>query len=138
MKVLFLDFDGVLHPSSPGIDPLFSRAPLLEEALINHEIPIVISSSWRFTHSLKQLKDKLPKKLANMVIDVTGKAIIGKYPRHTEILNYLNNSNEYSSWRSLDDSYWEFPSSCKELIRCNPNSGIGSREVKLLTEWLNS
>lgn len=136
MKVLFLDFDGVLHPSSPGIDPLFSKALLLEQAIKDIEIPIVISSSWRFTHSLVDLKEKLPKEVARKVVDVTGGAFVGKHPRYHEIQSYLNLNKEYVDWRALDDSYWEFPSNCRQLIRCNPNSGIGIREIKLLNTWL--
>ena len=40
-------------------------------------------------------------------------------------------------WRALDDSYWEFPQGCSQLIRCNPNTGLTQREVKLLSEWLS-
>ena len=54
-KLLFLDFDGVLHPTHfAGEDP-FNRADLLEEVLANLQVEIVISSSWRFTHSVSKL-----------------------------------------------------------------------------------
>ena len=138
MKILFLDFDGVLHPASHGIGYLFSKAQLLQDAMATADIPIVISSSWRFTHTLKALTDKLPKALGRRVIDVTGGPVIGRHSRFQEIMNYLSVHKEYSDWRALDDSYWEFPSSCKELIRCNPNSGITEKEMKALDFWLNS
>ena len=66
MKLLFLDFDGVLHPSSPGKEPLFLKASLLSMALYDIDVPIIISSSWRFTHSMKELKE-------NMIINIVSK-----------------------------------------------------------------
>ena len=136
MKMLFLDFDGVLHPSSLGADPLFSKASLLSMALYDIDVPIVISSSWRFTHSLKELKEKLPSEIAKKVVDVTGAAVIGKHPRYNEILNYLSVQKGAIDWRALDDSYWEFPSLCAQLIRCNSNTGINIREVNAVTDWI--
>jgi hypothetical protein len=138
MKLLFLDFDGVLHPASTGIDSLFSKASLLSMAIYGEDLSIVISSSWRFTHSLKELKQKLPSELSNKVIGVTGDPVIGKHSRHNEIINYLSAYQHCADWRALDDSYWEFPSNCKQLIRCNPNTGIGPKEIKHLSRWLES
>ena len=135
-KVLYLDFDGVLHPASPGIDGLFSKAHLLEPLLEAHPIPIIVASSWRFTHSLKTLQSKLPKAIAQHVAGTTGTAVIGKHARFQEITKHLQANSDIHDWRALDDSYWEFPSLCKELIRCNPNTGISPKEVTLLADWL--
>ena len=135
-KVVYLDFDGVLHPSSPVMDGLFSRSHLLEPLFENSDTSIVISSSWRFTHSLEQLKAKLPSPLAQRVIDMTGNAVIGKHARYQEILNHARQLDPATAWCAVDDSYWEFPTSCKELIRCNPNTGIGPKEVAQLRTWL--
>ena len=128
-KVVYLDFDGVLHPSSPVMDGLFSRSYLLEPLFENSDASIVISSSWRFTHSLEQLQAKLPSHLAQRVIGITGDAVIGKHARYQEIMNHVRQLEPGTRWCALDDSYWEFPTSCKELIRCNPNTGIGVKEV---------
>lgn len=133
LKIVYLDFDGVLHPSSPVGNTLFSRAALLEPAFENSDGAIVISSSWRFTHSLTSLKAKLPHFLAQRVIDTTSAPVIGKHARYFEILAHANSQTETISWRALDDSYWEFPSDCKELIRCNPNTGLGPKEIDKLS-----
>ena len=135
-KVVYLDFDGVLHPSSPIDNALFSRTSLLESAFENSTASIVISSSWRFTHTLANLKSKLPDFLAKRVINTTGAAVIGKHARFHEITAHAYSNDVVVLWRALDDSYWEFPTSCKELIRCNPNTGIGPKEVELLRTWL--
>ena len=135
-QVVYLDFDGVLHPSSPTDNVLLSRAQLLEPAFENSTASIVISSSWRFTHSLASLKAKLPSFLAKRVIDTTGSPVIGKHARFHEITAHAYSNDAVVQWRALDDSYWEFPSNCEQLIRCNPNTGISTKEIKHLYEWL--
>jgi hypothetical protein len=97
----------------------------------------VISSSWRFTHSLEKLQKLLPNSISNLVIGVTGAPVIGKHPRYQEIQTFLQ-SHGGSNWRALDDSYWEFPTPCLELIRCNPNTGISEKQVQELNQWINT
>lgn len=136
-KLLFLDFDGVLHPTHfAGEDP-FNRVYLLEASLEGSDLGIVISSSWRFTHSLEKLQKLLPNSISNLVIGVTGAPVIGKHPRYQEIQTFLQ-SHGGSNWRALDDSYWEFPTPCPELIRCNPNTGISEKQVQELNQWINT
>jgi len=136
-KILFLDFDGVLHPTSARIPNLFNRASLLNSIITNSHCSIVLSTSWRFIHSLADLCSLLPKQIASEVIDVTGAAHIGEHARYQEILNYLArfNSQPYD-WRALDDSFWEFPIGCNELIRCDPNTGLTNKEIITLKSWL--
>ena len=46
--ILFLDFDGVLHPNSDDSEH-FSCAPLLWELLRRHpDVRVVLSTGWRF------------------------------------------------------------------------------------------
>jgi hypothetical protein len=136
-KILYLDFDGVLHATSLVTEGLFSRVHLLEPLFESDCAGIVISSSWRFTHSLSSLQAKLPSTLAKCVIGMTGDAIIGKHARYQEIIHHARGLELGTSWCALDDSYWEFPSDCKELIRCNPNTGVGAKEVAQLSTWLS-
>ena len=133
MKTLMVDFDGVLHPTSGG--QFFSRLPLLEDALSGYECDIVISSSWRYHHSLQEWVERFPETLRRSVVGTTGPPHIGKWPRYQEILNYCK-ANGVSDWRALDDSFLEFPSPCKELILCNPNTGIDAKQLTALKQWL--
>jgi len=135
-KIVYLDFDGVLHATSLVTEGLFSRVHLLEPLFESDLTSIVISSSWRFTHSLHALQAKLPSTLAKSVIGMTGDAVIGKHARYQEIINHVHTLEDPIDWRALDDSYWEFPSNCQELIRCNPNTGVGPKEVAQLRTWL--
>ena len=138
IKIVYLDFDGVLHPSTPTNEGLFSRAALLEPAFENTRCSIVISSSWRFTHSLDNLRKKLPSFLAQRVVDTTGAAVIGKHARYQEITAHAYSHDDVILWRALDDSHWEFPVNCSELIHCNPNTGIGPKEITKLAAWLSN
>ena len=135
-KLLFLDFDGVLHPTHFAGEAHFSKAHLLEETLAQFAPKIVVSSSWRFTHSLEKLQKTLPSAIGQLIIGATSSAIIGKHPRFQEILNYLGGYGPVD-WRALDDSYWEFPSPCPKLIRCNPNTGIMDKQILELQQWLS-
>ena len=134
-KLIFLDFDGVLHPTHFTGESPFSCAALLEESFNLLSPKIVISSSWRFTHNLEKLQKTLPTFISSLIIGATGAAVIGKHPRFTEIQNYLQSYGP-ADWRALDDSYWEFPNPCPKLIRCNPNTGIADRQILELNQWL--
>ena len=147
-KYLLLDFDGVLHPdrySLSNYDPdrvfrsneVFSQAPVLAGLITEFPCQIIISSSWRFTYNLDEMKEKLPKVIAKNVVGVTGDAYIGPYPRYNEIQEYLISRNKsLYAWRALDDSKIEFPNGCTDLILCDPNTGIASKQIQELKKWL--
>ena len=135
-KFLFLDFDGVLHSTSPSIDDFFGKAPLLSDLLAVHPCHVVISSSWRFNSELDHLKAKLPDPLAKLVVGKTGKPEIGQWPRYSEIKQYLRMNKPLAEGRALDDAFLEFPKDCPELIPCHPKYGITNQEIAKLTQWL--
>ncbi len=134
-KLVFLDFDGVLHPTSAPEEMLFCRVPHLQRALANHCCDLVISSSWRHHFSMGQLLAFLPRDLQSRVAGLTGQCHIGKWPRYQEIQNYLM-ANGNPSWRALDDALLEFPKSCPELLPCDPNVGFDTAQADDLGRWL--
>ena len=134
-KVLFVDFDGVLHPTTHG-SKLLSQLPLLESAIESHDCALVISSSWRFHLEIDDLKKHFSSSVRNKIVGVTGEAYIGAYSRFHEINAYVD-LHGVSDWRALDDSYWEFPDKCPNLIRCNPNTGVTVSELEKLSVWLS-
>jgi len=134
-KVLFVDFDGVLHPTTHGSN-LLSQLPLLESAIESHDCALVISSSWRFHLEIDDLKKHFSSSVRNKIVGVTGEAYIGAYARFHEINAYVD-LHGVSDWRALDDSYWEFPDKCPNLIRCNPNTGVTVSELEKLSVWLS-
>jgi len=136
IRLLFLDFDGVLHPTSAQPEEFFSRAWLLEDALAGAACGIVISSSWRHHHSFPDVVDRLPRTLQPLVIGSTGEPHVGAWPRYNEILRFLGADVSNVDWRALDDSWLEFPSGCAHLIACDPNVGVDTLQLTELRHWL--
>jgi hypothetical protein len=82
---------------------------------------------------------KLPHNLRSKVTGTTGVIQKKKYKRYKEIKNYLEDNKLHDvSWVALDDSYWEFPNSCSNLIRCNPNVGLTIAEQIKIVRWLSN
>lgn len=135
-KLLFLDFDGVLHPSFGPAELAFEKAEELAKVLVKYPCKVVISSSWRFHHTLDEIKEKLPLSIREFIVDKTGGPYFGKWPRFMEIKNYMVQKNIIANWCALDDSFIEFPFFCEQLIVSNPNTGITAKEIALLEEWL--
>lgn len=136
-NLLFLDFDGVLHPTTATDEQLFCRIPVLKQALAGLECDIVISSSWRNFYRTEELLAHFPQTIRQRIVGFTGAAHIGKWPRFQEIQNYLMTHGN-PNWRALDDALLEFPKRCKELLFCNPNVGIDIAQANDLTHWLES
>lgn len=136
-RTLFLDFDGVLHPTVATPKQLFSQAQMLVETIERWRPRIVISSSWRFHFSLEEILSRLPQGIAAQVCGMTGKAHVGKYARWHEIQAYCT-QHRIANWRALDDSSFEFPADCQELIRCDGARGLTELEVRRLEFWLHS
>jgi hypothetical protein len=136
-KTLFLDFDGVLHPVSAGVGAYFAHVERLAEVLTTAECEIVVSSSWRFHFDLESILDKMPDAIARRIVGVTGDPCVNAYARYSEILEYLK-LNPSADWRALDDSVFEFPEKCPELILCNPSTGLDHGVLAKLTQWLQT
>ncbi len=134
--LIFLDFDGVLHPNLCPGDRHFVHAQALADTIGAAEVDIVISSSWRFHHSPHDLVQRLPEALGRRIIGATGEPCIGRFLRHREILGYLGKYRIRERWIALDDSAWEFPPDCRELIRCDGSTGIGERELVRVAAFL--
>jgi hypothetical protein len=135
--VLMLDFDGVLHPTLADPNAQFRLAPMLADAIRPYQCQIVISSSWRFHVSSQELLTRLPETIAARVIGTTGEAYVGKHARYVEITRWVAQQGG-CQWRALDDSHFEFPTPCPQLICCPGGTGVGQAQIDLLVRWLRS
>lgn len=144
--ILFLDFDGVLHPD-PCRDParLFERARLLDEALRAFpEVGIVLSTSWRNSLSVDQLTAALPAGLAERVLGVTpvfaqfdAPLHLMPYSRHAECVRWLADSGQHDrDWIALDDRACWFAPCCEFLVVCDPATGLTEAGVDKLRNAL--
>lgn len=136
--LLFLDFDGVLHPNGATAPACFSRAAALTRVLdAAPEAHVVVSSSWRFHHTGQELLAAMPSALAARVVACTGPALPGRHQRHREIVVFIERHARCHPWRALDDATCEFPTACPELIACNGGIGLEASQLTALEAWLS-
>jgi hypothetical protein len=140
--ILFLDFDGVLHPEPCyEKDRLFCCLPRFENALLDFPyVEIVISSTWRETRTLSELRALFSPSFAGRIIGVTPSwkdhqdllERIG-YQRQAEIEAWLRESGEpWRPWAAIDDKPYLFKPFLPNLIKTNSNVGFEHEaELKL-------
>ena len=144
--ILFLDFDGVLHPE-PCFDQkmLFCFLPRLESVLRDYpQIKIVISSTWRESRSLRELQNLFSVDIAQRVIGVTPcwrdypeLFEMNGYQRHTEILAWIRCSDEpWVKWIVIDDKPFLFKPFLKNLLRTQSAIGFDSTAESQLRSFI--
>ncbi|WP_342133673.1 HAD domain-containing protein, partial [Hydrogenophaga sp. OTU3427] len=70
--ILFLDFDGVLHPEFSHESRHFCCLPVLEQVVRQlQDCEVVISSTWRLDFPLDRLREKFSSDLAARVVGAT-------------------------------------------------------------------
>ena len=118
--ILFLDIDGVLHPTS-GSKPFVPACLSVLEALVSDfpDIEIVITSSWREEKSLSELKALLGTKLGSRVIGAT--PVIDEpflhHVRFHEAQAYLSQTNKPDRpWVAVDDEIGNYPADSSVVI----------------------
>ncbi len=132
--ILFLDYDGVLHPD-PCLDAsrLFENAQRLAKVLDPFpEVGIVLSTSWRNVRPDNELLDPLPERLRLRILGRTpnfgecaADAARAPYRRHAECEQWLR--DHYMSdcaWWALDDRADWFSPYCENLLECDPRFGF--------------
>ncbi len=125
--IVFLDFDGVLHPFHRP-EGVFSLRGAFERVMRDYgEVDIVISSTWREAHALEQLRALFAPDIRERIIDVTPvcSSLEHEYVREAEILRWLREAGrEAEAWVALDDTAWFFSPDCANLILVNTETGF--------------
>ncbi|SDZ40064.1 hypothetical protein SAMN05518669_13271 [Variovorax sp. YR634] len=135
--ILFLDFDGVLHPEGEahilngGVD--FCFLPQLEALL--REFPhvnIVISSSWREQLLYKTLLKPFSSDIRARILGATPHSGFGLPPPHGkregEILAWIQIHDMVDEpWVALDDAYWQFDRCKDHLVVCDSFVGFDNK-----------
>jgi hypothetical protein len=147
-KVLYLDFDGVLHHENclwhpkrgvylqaPPEFTLFQHAPLLDELLMPYaDVLIVLSTSWVRTYGVARTVKFLPEGLLRRVIGATfhsrmSKSSFMEMPRGQQVYeDFLR--RRPSRVVAIDDlnEGWEEPFS-RHLVLTHPTHGIAHPPV---------
>lgn len=145
MRVLFVAFDGVLHPASaavrfaptPHLKPavqnawLFRWAWILDELLApDPTIRVITHSNWRLIADDDELRSLLGP-LAPRFIGSTPR--LARWPSIAEVIE----SNRLRDFRILDAWPAAFPAELNELIACDPESGVRDHHVHArLAAWV--
>jgi hypothetical protein len=144
--LLFLDFDGVLHPEPCQDEELFCRLAQFEDLM--HDFPqvdIVISSTWRDKRDLSTLRKLFSPSIAERIIGVTPTwsdhlellEVIGQYQRHVEIEGWLRQQGRaWESWIALDDRAYLFKPFLPDLVICDSSTGLTEQVVLALRRKL--
>ncbi|KQB57165.1 HAD domain-containing protein [Acidovorax sp. SD340] len=148
MPILFLDFDGVLHPEHCHASKHFCCLPILEDALRHAPgCQVVITSTWRLEQSFEDLLQRFSPDIASMIDGVT--------PRYCELANVPNtlvgyereaechawlwaNDIPYRSWVALDDRSWLYRPFCKSLFLVDGRAGLTQATGSQLATRLKS
>ena len=147
--ILFLDFDGVLHPMSMYLEKvdLLMWAPLLIEALEPHpHVEIVLSTSWVRSRGVTRTLEYLPEDLRKRVVGATFDPALFRTCRYDaatrfeQIAQYAERAN-LSRWIAIDDLHegselqdWDDAHQDK-LILTDPLRGLSdpAAQARLLT-----
>lgn len=151
-KVLFIDFDGVLNnrshwflvaaedidyenPSSHLSETLVKR---LNKIVETTNCNIVISSAWRYHHSLADLRKYLKEKGFNYgekIIDVTKH--ISPRNREIEVEEWLSRNTNVKQFAIVDDIEFFFDEKYpKQFVKTNADDGLTENNVNAIIEIL--
>jgi len=144
-RVLFLDFDGVLHPDdvyrtrnglvlrAPG--QLMMHAGTLVEILREFpQVKISLSTSWVRFLGYRRARAALPPELQALTVSSTWHSRMPKapldgydmYSRYQQIRAAVTRAG-LTNWIALDDDPFEsWPDHDRRLIRTDPNLGLSS------------
>jgi hypothetical protein len=135
MRLLFLDFDGVLHPLYPQAQGLlhFCWLPVLARLLDQHaDVRIVVHSTWRYDHTENELRTLLGR---------LGPQFVGSAPRapREQAIEMVLGANKGTvlSHLVLDDDAKEFSGSTVNLLLVEPRLGLSDVRIQSgLSAWL--
>lgn len=122
--ILFLDFDGVLHPEGVGEDLHFVHLPAFEAALREFpSVQVVVSSAWRLDMPLDELRQKFSQDIRARVVGVTPslphlEAKYGQRQRECELWLRQAYPGGVATprWLALDDRESYFDRGCQNLV----------------------
>lgn len=151
--VLFLDFDGVLHPEPSLSKDFFSQLPLLEAVLRQYPtVDIVISSAWRLdwvgsanSVAVEQLRRHFSTDVAARVVGVT--PYMGRlhesgldalpHVRELECYAWMKSNRQIGTrWMALDDRADYFLPRCNNLMTVDGRTGFVPSDVETFRQRL--
>lgn len=137
LKLLSIDFDGLLHPVGTGTTQttatFFGFLPVLEALLAPYaEVRVLVHSTWRYSYQPAELQ----MFLGSLEERFVGAAPRG--PRYESVMWFMQQNPQFASCRILDDDPLEFPDPPPaEVILCDPLLGMTDPHLQAqLCAWL--
>lgn len=154
IKVIFLDFDGVITTLNSGYRLDYDKVDMIKEIIDKTDAKLVISSSWK-SYDLKSTIEDLKKSgftLCDHIIDITPSLGIFKYnnndgeartefhiPRGIEIDFWLEHTNyNVLNYVILDDFDDMLYVQKDNFIQTDMYNGLNDNDVKKAIEILNN
>lgn len=142
MPILFLDFDGVLHPEHCHESQHFCCLPLLESMVRQvPECALVITSTWRLHSPLERLRQRFSPDIADRIVGFTPRitelanvpdTLVG-YEREAECHAWLwAHQAAHQPWLAVDDRSWLYRPFCRSLFLVNGRVGLTATACKQL------
>lgn len=133
MRLLFLDFDGVLHPLEAEVSSRFCWLPVLADLLSPYpDVRIVVHSTWRYEYTDSELR---------VLLGPLGPLYAGSAPRapREQAIEMVLQSNKVLHHVVLDDDQREFSNFSVNLLLTDPQHGLSDAKVQAaLSSWLMS
>jgi hypothetical protein len=147
--ILFLDFDGVLHPfpMGPADEHMSATSPLWQILDRIPALSVVITSTWREQYSFGELVEMLiahgGEGFNSRFVGVTPilESASDYVPgiRQREIESWLNaNGSEHETFIILDDIEEYFDTTCKNLYLVDGVTGLTNDDVEAIALWLDA
>lgn len=142
--LIFLDFDGVLHPTTArSTASLFSQTAVLELFFRQPEYldcEFVISSTWRVNYNLCELVTHFSFDFQQRMIGTTPiLPTLGtlKGSREREILAWLHDFGRMNeSWIALDDLHGYFEKYSEHVFFCDGTTGLTLADLPALARHI--
>lgn len=137
MKTIFLDIQGCL---TVGDSRQLSRRDVFEDALrasgVMDSVEIVISSDWRNTMNLSQLRALFSVDVSARIVGTTNYAEY--WNRGLEVLEYVED-HKIEDWVAIDDldDHFKDAEIFNRLIWCDRNEGFTLKQGAEIIEFLN-
>lgn len=147
IQVLFVDFDGVLHPEFCHESRHFTHCNTFESVVRAFpNIDLVVSSTWRLKRSLAELKALFSEDVGARFVGTTPlyaqlesvpERLVG-YEREAECMAWLQqNDRALQSWLALDDRSWNFRPFNRNVFLLDGNIGLDAQSGSALAARLS-
>ena len=139
MVTIFIDFDGVFHPTGTCIwnpdeqameaNDAFRWWPHFKAVLdsLPVSVELVVHSTWRLMWETNaEMFNELPSDMVSLIRDCTSRDFASRY---VSIQEYVK-AHDIERYVIVDDERNAFPADLENLIVCASNTGVSTQRVQ--------